>query len=208
MIVIPAIDIIDGSVVRLTKGDYSRVSDYRITPVEAAKRFEDGGLEHLHVVDLDGAEGKGRRNLKTLEKIAAAVSMKIDFGCGVRSADDAAAAFSSGAYAVNIGSMAVKNPEESRKLGEKYPGRIIISAALKSAMTPSFNGLMVLMLGFTFSCMSLAFCPSAIGFPVLLSIAIMLGSSNTISSFWKITVFAVPRSIASSCVKKENPIVR
>ncbi len=131
MIVIPAIDIIDGSVVRLTAGDYSRVYDYSITPVEAAKRFEDGGLEHLHVVDLDGAEGKGRRNLKTLEKIAAAVSMKIDFGGGVRSADDAAAAFSSGAYAVNIGSMAVKNPEETRKLGEKYPGRIIISADVR-----------------------------------------------------------------------------
>ena len=84
MIVIPAIDIIDGSIVRLSEGDYSRVSHYPMTPEEAAKRFEDGGLTHLHVVDLDGAEGNGKRNLRTLERIAACCSLHIDFGGGIR----------------------------------------------------------------------------------------------------------------------------
>ncbi len=84
---------------------------------------------------------------------------------------------------------------------------IIISAALKSAITPSFIGRTVLMPGFSLSCINLAFCPRAIAFPVALSIATMLGSSRTIWSFIKMTVFAVPRSIAISCVKNENPIL-
>ena len=69
MIVIPAIDIIDGSIVRLSEGDYSRVSHYPMTPEEAAKRFEDGGLTHLHVVDLDGAEGNGRRQRRCCRRL-------------------------------------------------------------------------------------------------------------------------------------------
>ena len=84
--------------------------------------------------------------------------------------------------------------------------RIIISAALKSAMTPSRRGLTVFSPGFTFSCISLACWPSAMHFPLLLLIAMMLGSSSTISSFWYMTVLAVPRSIASSWFKNENAI--
>ena len=82
--------------------------------------------------------------------------------------------------------------------------RIIISAASKSAITPSFSGRTVLIFGFSFPCIVFAFCPKAIGLPVTMSIATMLGSSRTILSFWNMTVFAVPRSIASSCVKNEN----
>ena len=131
MIVIPAIDIIDGSIVRLSEGDYSRVSHYLMTPEDAAKRFEDGGLTHLHVVDLDGAEGNGKRNLRTLERIAACCSLHIDFGGGIRSAGDAESAFSAGAEKVNIGSMAVRKKEAVVELGRRYPGRIIISADVR-----------------------------------------------------------------------------
>ena len=132
MIAIPAIDIIDGSLVRLSEGDYSKVSHYGLTPLEAAKRFEDGGLEYLHLVDLDGAEGNGKRNLKVLEEIAKNVSMHIDFGGGIRSEEDAERAFSAGAEKVNIGSMAVKRKDDVIALGRKYPGRIIISSDVRN----------------------------------------------------------------------------
>ena len=107
-------------------------------------------------------------------------------------------------------------PTTRRRLGENnvflllftclMKPRIIISAALKSAMTPSFSGRTVLMPGCSRSCMSLALWPKAMHLLVVLSIATMLGSSRTILSFWKMTVLAVPRSIARSCVKKENVI--
>ena len=84
--------------------------------------------------------------------------------------------------------------------------RIIISAALKSAITPSRRGRTVLMPGLERSCMSLAFWPMAMHLPELLSMATMLGSSRTIWSFWQMMVLAVPRSIASSCVQKESAI--
>lgn len=111
MTIIPAIDIINGKCVRLTKGDYAQQKIYNDKPVEVAKQFEDAGLQRLHIVDLDGAKAGKIINLKVLEAIAAATSLTIDFGGGVKTIADAASIFNAGAAMVTIGSMAVKHPE-------------------------------------------------------------------------------------------------
>ena len=111
MIIIPAIDIIDGKCVRLTKGDYSKQVIYNEDPLEVAKQFEAAGIERLHIVDLDGAKAGKIINLKTLEAIAGATKMTIDFGGGVKSIADVSNIFTAGASIVTIGSLAVKHPE-------------------------------------------------------------------------------------------------
>lgn len=128
MIVIPAIDLIDGTLVRLSEGDYSTAKSYGLEPADAAVMIQDAGLTHLHLVDLDGAKGDGRRNLHILEEIASATDLIIDFGGGIRTEKDVEAAFSAGADAVNAGSAAARNPEEVLSWAERWPGRIILSA--------------------------------------------------------------------------------
>ncbi len=108
--VIPAIDIIDGKCVRLTRGDYDSSRVYDDNPVDVARRFEDAGCTRLHVVDLDGAKSSHIVNYRTLERIAASTDMVIDFGGGIKSDDDARIAFESGASMITGGSVAVKNP--------------------------------------------------------------------------------------------------
>ena len=110
MRIIPAIDIIDGKCVRLTKGDYSTKKVYNENPLEVAKMFQDSGIEYLHLVDLDGAKAKHIVNYKILETLATQTSLKIDFGGGLKSNDDLRIAFESGAQQVTGGSIAVKNP--------------------------------------------------------------------------------------------------
>ena len=109
MRIIPAIDIIDGKCVRLTKGDYTTKKIYNENPLEVAKEFEDSGIEYLHVVDLDGAKANKIINYKTLEKIAVNTNLKIDFGGGLKSDKDLEIAFNSGANQITGGSIAVKN---------------------------------------------------------------------------------------------------
>jgi phosphoribosylformimino-5-aminoimidazole carboxamide ribotide isomerase len=111
MIIIPAIDIIDGKAVRLTKGDYSQKKIYNEDPLEVAKMFEASGIQRLHLVDLDGAKQKRIFNQKVLESIATKTKLKIDFGGGVQSDHDIQLAFDSGAHQVTGGSVAVKNPK-------------------------------------------------------------------------------------------------
>lgn len=127
MRVIPAMDIIDGSPVRLAAGDYECKTSYSVSALDVAKRFEDAGLEYLHLVDLDAAIGKGS-NLKILERIATSTSLTVDFGGGIRKEEDVRRAFDSGATKVNIGSAAVKNPQAVIDWGRKYPHRIILSS--------------------------------------------------------------------------------
>lgn len=110
MRIIPAIDIIEGKCVRLSKGDYSTKKIYNEDPLEVAKSFEDAGLEYLHLVDLDGAKAKHIVNWKVLEKLATRTSLKIDFGGGVKSDQDLMIAFESGANQITGGSIAVKEP--------------------------------------------------------------------------------------------------
>ena len=109
MQIIPAIDIIEGKCVRLTKGDYSQKKVYNENPLEVAKEFEDAGLKRLHLVDLDGAKQGKVCNWKVLETIAAKTSLIIDFGGGVKTEKDVDIIFSSGGSLVTIGSMAVKD---------------------------------------------------------------------------------------------------
>lgn len=111
MIIIPAIDIIDGKCVRLTKGDYAQQKIYNNNPVEVAKQFEAAGMQRLHVVDLDGAKAGKIVNIKVLENIAAATSLQIDFGGGVKKIGDVENILNAGAAMVTIGSIAVKHPE-------------------------------------------------------------------------------------------------
>jgi phosphoribosylformimino-5-aminoimidazole carboxamide ribotide isomerase len=111
MEIIPAIDIIDGKCVRLTKGDYAQKKIYNENPTNVAKEFEDAGIKRLHVVDLDGAKAGKIINLKVLESIAEATDLIIDFGGGVKTIADVSDILNAGGEIVTIGSLAVKEPQ-------------------------------------------------------------------------------------------------
>ncbi|MDC1237915.1 1-(5-phosphoribosyl)-5-[(5-phosphoribosylamino)methylideneamino]imidazole-4-carboxamide isomerase [Polaribacter sp.] len=129
MRIIPAIDIIDGKCVRLTKGDYTTKKIYNENPLEVAKEFEATGIEFLHVVDLDGAKASQIINYKVLEQIASKTSLKIDFGGGLKSNKDLEIAFNSGAHQITGGSIAVKNSAIFESWIEKYGAQKIILGA-------------------------------------------------------------------------------
>tara|TARA_R110001632_G_scaffold45215_7_gene114878 strand:- start:2492 stop:3217 length:726 start_codon:yes stop_codon:yes gene_type:complete len=129
MRIIPAIDIIDGKCVRLTKGDYSTKKIYNENPLEVAKEFEAAGIEYLHVVDLDGAKASHIVNHKVLEQIASNTNLKIDFGGGLKSDDDLRIAFDSGANQITGGSIAVKNSTIFERWISKFGADKIILGA-------------------------------------------------------------------------------
>lgn len=129
MKIIPAIDIIDGKCVRLSKGDYDTKKIYNENPVEVAKEFEDFGIQYLHLVDLDGAKAKKIINQKVIENIAKNTSLIIDFGGGIRSEEDLQKAFDSGAKKVTLGSIAVVNPELCLAWLEKFGAEKLILGA-------------------------------------------------------------------------------
>ncbi|UPZ14501.1 1-(5-phosphoribosyl)-5-[(5-phosphoribosylamino)methylideneamino]imidazole-4-carboxamide isomerase [Flavobacterium humidisoli] len=129
MRIIPAIDIIEGKCVRLSKGDYDTKIIYNENPLEVAKSFEAHGIEYLHLVDLDGAKSSKIVNYKILEQIATQTSLKIDFGGGLKSDDDLRIAFESGANQITGGSIAVKNREIFEKWISEYGSEKIILGA-------------------------------------------------------------------------------
>lgn len=129
MKIIPAIDIIDGKCVRLSKGDYDTKKIYNENPVEVAKEFEDFGIQYLHLVDLDGAKAKKIINQKVIENIAKKTNLIIDFGGGIRSEEDLQKAFDSGAKKVTLGSIAVINPELCLAWLEKFGTEKLILGA-------------------------------------------------------------------------------
>ena len=129
MRIIPAIDLIDGRCVRLSKGDYATQKIYNEHPLEVAKAFEAHGIQHLHLVDLDGAKSKHIVNHKVLEDIVSKTSLKIDFGGGLKSDEDLKIAFESGAHQVTGGSIAVKEPEVFEQWIETYGSEKIILGA-------------------------------------------------------------------------------
>ena len=129
MRIIPAIDLIDGKCVRLSKGDYATQKIYNEHPLEVAKAFEDHGIQHLHLVDLDGAKSKHIVNHKVLEDIVSKTSLKIDFGGGLKSDEDLKIAFESGAHQVTGGSIAVKEPGVFEQWIETYGSEKIILGA-------------------------------------------------------------------------------
>ena len=129
MRLIPAIDLINGHCVRLTKGDYSTQKVYNENPLEVAKQLEAHGIQFLHLVDLDGAKNQHIVNYRILEQIATQTNLKIDFGGGLKSDEDLKIAFNSGANQITGGSIAVQNPEVfSRWLNDYGSDKIILGA--------------------------------------------------------------------------------
>lgn len=129
MRIIPAIDIIDGKCVRLSKGDYDTKKIYNENPLEVAKEFEAHGIKYLHLVDLDGAKSKHIVNHKVLEQIASKTTLKIDFGGGLKTNKDLQIAFDSGAHQITGGSIAVKDRETFIGWLETYGAEKIILGA-------------------------------------------------------------------------------
>ena len=135
MRIIPAIDIIDGKCVRLSKGDYSTKKIYNEHPLEVAKEFEAHGIQYLHLVDLDGAKSKHIVNHKILEQIASKTGLKIDFGGGLKSDKDLEIAFECGARQITGGSIAVKDREIFKSWLQKYGSdKIILGADANNEM--------------------------------------------------------------------------
>lgn len=129
MRIIPAIDIIDGKCVRLSKGDYDTKKIYNENPLEVAKSFEAHGIQYLHLVDLDGAKSSRIVNYKVLEQIASKTNLKIDFGGGLKSDADLKIAFESGANQITGGSIAIKQPEVFKNWIQQYGAEKIILGA-------------------------------------------------------------------------------
>jgi phosphoribosylformimino-5-aminoimidazole carboxamide ribotide isomerase len=127
--IIPAIDLMDGKCVRLSKGDFSTKKIYSDNPADMAKMFEDSGFTRLHLVDLDGAASGRLKHLRILEQISLKTGLKTDFGGGIHSLPDVKAVFDSGAMLVCIGSMAVKKEGEFDQVIEKYGADKIVLAA-------------------------------------------------------------------------------
>lgn len=137
---IPAIDIIGGQCVRLTKGDYEQKTVYRDSPALAAREFEQLGFKRLHVVDLDGAKSKHIVNSEVLRSITTETSLVVDFGGGIKTDDDIEQAFSNGAAMVTVGSIAVTEPNLFEKWLNKYgPERMILGADVRNGKI-SING--------------------------------------------------------------------
>ena len=136
---IPAIDIINGQCVRLTKGDYDQKTVYG-NPLEMAKEFEQLGFSRLHMVDLDGAKSKHIVNSQVLRRITAETHLTVDFGGGIKTNEDLETAFSCGAQMVTVGSIAVTQPELFIAWLEKYGAdRMILGADVRNGKI-SING--------------------------------------------------------------------
>lgn len=119
--IIPAMDLIGGQCVRLLQGDFDKETVYSDDPVGVAKAFADAGIRRLHMVDLDGARSGSSSNIDVLEAVSSSGGgLSIDFGGGVRSADDVRAILDSGAAMVTIGSLAVREPEKVRDWSAEF----------------------------------------------------------------------------------------
>ena len=137
---IPAIDIINGQCVRLTKGDYDQKTVYRDSPAEVAKEFEALGFKRLHMVDLDGAKSKHIVNCEVLRRVTTETQLTVDFGGGIKTDDDIEKAFAAGAKMVTVGSIAVTKPELFMGWMEKYgANRMILGADVRHGKI-SING--------------------------------------------------------------------
>ena len=129
MKIIPAIDLINGNCVRLTKGDYATEKVYNTDPVEVAKQFESAGFTRLHVVDLDGAKAGKVINLSTLQNICSNTSLQVDFGGGIKTREDLNKVLDAGAHQVTIGSLAAKDPQTVQNWIEEFGSEKFILGA-------------------------------------------------------------------------------
>ncbi len=137
---IPAIDIINGQCVRLTKGDYDQKKVYNDDPAAVAKEFEQAGFRRLHIVDLDGAKSKHIVNDDVLRKITSETSLIVDFGGGIKTGEDIEKAFEAGASMVTVGSIAVTQPQLFISWLNQYGAeKMILGADVRNGMI-SING--------------------------------------------------------------------
>jgi len=128
MLIIPAIDIIEGRCVRLRKGDFNQTTFYELTPLDQAKKFEDLGYKNLHLVDLDGAKLGKPHNLKVLEYMCQKTNLLIDFGGGIRSCEDINIVINSGASQVNLGTILLSSMEIGFELINRFGTEKLIAA--------------------------------------------------------------------------------
>ncbi len=132
MLVIPAIDLLDGNVVRLHKGDYQNATVYNGNPLEEAQQFKEAGFDHIHIVDLNGAKEGKFVNLKQIKRIIRELDISVQTGGGIRSYDDASMLLEHGLSNIICSSMAVKNQEEWLKVLDDYGDRAILGMDLKN----------------------------------------------------------------------------
>ena len=138
--IIPAIDLIDGKCVRLTKGDYNQKKQYDASPLDMALRYQDIGIRRMHLVDLDGAKSSSPKNLHVLEQIATHTSLDIEWGGGIKSDDALRDAFNAGANHLIIGSVAVSYPELFARWLDEYGGhRLVLGADVNNGRV-AING--------------------------------------------------------------------
>ena len=140
MEIVPAIDIIDGKCVRLSKGDYNAQKTYSDSPLDVAQRFQDAGIRRLHLVDLDGARSKHIVNYPVLEAITAHTDLTVDFGGGIKSTSDLDTALGCGAAMVTVGSTAVTDPDLMMRWIEDFGQEHIILGADARDGKISVNG--------------------------------------------------------------------
>ncbi|MDH5381058.1 MAG: 1-(5-phosphoribosyl)-5-[(5-phosphoribosylamino)methylideneamino]imidazole-4-carboxamide isomerase [Cyclobacteriaceae bacterium] len=129
---IPAIDIIDGKCVRLTQGDFNHQTNYNIEPLEVAKNYQNTGIKQLHLVQLDNAKLGMIKELKVLETIASQTTLRVDYGGGIKSIEDIKRILDAGAHQVNIGSWAVKDPDNFTRALSTFGDKIILSADVRN----------------------------------------------------------------------------
>ena len=129
----PAIDVRDGRAVRLLQGDYERETRYDADPVDAARRWVEGGATIIHVVDLDGARGGAPVNLDVVARIAAAITVPVQLGGGLRDREAVEAAFAAGVHRAVLGTSAQRDPDLLSSLAESYGDRIVASVDARGA---------------------------------------------------------------------------
>jgi len=140
MRIIPAIDIIDGKCVRLTKGDYAQIKVYNDDPVDVAKQFEDANLEYLHLVDLDGAKQGKVVNWDVIQKIQEKTALNVDFGGGVKTDKEVKELLDLGISQINVGSLAVKEPDKFIQWLEEFGAENFILSADVKGENVAING--------------------------------------------------------------------
>ena len=135
MEIIPAIDLINGKCVRLTEGDYSRKTEYALSPLEIAKQYQNHGIKRLHLVDLDGAKQGKVVNWQIAEQLALHTDLVIDFGGGVKTAAEVERIIDLGIEYVVVGSVAAKQPEVFADWIVRFgPNRFMLGADVRNEM--------------------------------------------------------------------------
>ena len=129
MIIVPAIDIMNGMCVRLSQGDFNTQKTYFENPVDVARSFEDAGLHHVHVVDLDGAKAGQVKHWNIIEAISSKTKLSVDFGGGIKTEEEIVRLFEVGVAQINLGSVAFKEPEKVKGWIQKFGGEKIILSA-------------------------------------------------------------------------------